>query len=89
MSFFERLRIGRRGTAYTAKQRLQTVLVHDRSGLSPGRLEALKVDMIDTLSRHVEIDRASVQLSLTKERDQQRLVADIPLASRRSRRRTT
>jgi|GEM_PF-1390569 len=81
------LRVSRGGSAQTAKKRLQLVLAHDRSGLSPGKLEALKIDMIDVLSQHVEIDRRSVSLSLTKDRNQHHLVADIPLVPQRSRRR--
>jgi cell division topological specificity factor len=87
MNLLERLRIGQRGSAHTAKERLRLVLTHDRSGLSPGVLEVLKDDIIDVLSRHVEIDKRSVRISLTRDGNQQRLVADIPLAPQRSRRR--
>jgi len=87
MSLFERLRGVDRRSARAAKERLQLVLIHDRADLSPGRLEALKDDLISVLSRHVEIDVHAVQISLTQERNQQRLVADIPLAPPRARRR--
>jgi cell division topological specificity factor len=87
MSIRERLRIGHRGSARTAKDRLKLVLIHDRAGLSPGKLDALKDDIIDVLSNYVEIDKQSVRISLTSDRDQQRLVADIPLAPLRARRR--
>mgnify|MGYP001090528006 FL=1 len=73
--------------AQTAKDRLQLVLVHDRADLPPGKLEALKDDLIATLSRHIEIDVRKVNISLTQDRHQQRLVADIPLAPSRARRR--
>jgi cell division topological specificity factor len=86
MNFFERLR-GERPSAQTAKDRLQLVLVHDRADLPPGKLEALKDDLIATLSRHIEIDVRKVNISLTQDRHQQRLVADIPLAPSRARRR--
>jgi len=86
MNFFERLR-GERHSAQTAKDRLQLVLVHDRADLPPGKLEALKDDLIATLSRHIEIDVRKVSISLTQDRHQQRLVADIPLAPSRARRR--
>jgi cell division topological specificity factor len=86
MSLRERLRFGRRGSASAAKERLQLVLIHDRAGLSPGRLEALKDDIVDLLASYVEIDRNAVRITLTKDRDQQRLVADIPLTPMRSRR---
>jgi cell division topological specificity factor len=86
MNFLQRLR-GESHSAATAKNRLQFVLVHDRADLPPGKLEALKNDLIEVISRHVEIDPRTVQISLTRERNQQRLVADIPLASARARRR--
>ena len=85
MNLLQRLR-GESRSATTAKSRLQFVLVHDRADLSPGTLEALKDDLIEALSRHVEIDPRTVQISLTRDRHQQRLVADIPLASARARR---
>ncbi len=86
MSIFDRLR-GDRHTARAAKERLQLVLIHDRADLPPGKMEALKDDLIATLSRHIEIDKRLVQISLTHDRNQQRLVADIPLAPPRARRR--
>jgi cell division topological specificity factor len=86
MNFLQRLR-GESHSAATAKNRLQFVLVHDRADLPPGKLEALKDDLIEVLSRHIEIDPRTVQISLTRERNQQRLVADILLAPPRARRR--
>jgi cell division topological specificity factor len=87
MSFLDRVGLSRRRSADSAKERLQFVLIHDRSGLSPGKLETLKDEIIDTISRHVEIDTAGVEINLTKEREQQRLVADIPLIPINRRRR--
>ena len=78
------LRGRERGSARTAKERLQFVLVHDRAGISASTLEALKDELIEAISRHVEIDREGVSVSLTKDRRRQRLVADIPLAERRT-----
>ena len=83
MSFLKR----RRRSASKAKDRLQLVLIHDRSGLSPGRLEALKDELIEVISRHIEIDIEAVHVTLSNERDSQRLVAEVPLAPVRSRRR--
>lgn len=74
-----------RGTAKTAKERLQFVLVHDRAGITPATIEAMKDDLIDAISRHVAIDSKAVEITLTKDRTKQRLVADIPLAAKRSR----
>lgn len=74
-----------RGSAKTAKERLQFVLVHDRAGITPATIDAMKDDLIDAISRHVAIDSEAVEITLTRDRSKQRLVADIPLASQRSR----
>ena len=87
MSLLARI-LGRpHGSATNAKDRLQLVLVHDRIGLSPGKIDMLKDELIEVISRHVEIDSKRVEISLSKDRKRQRLVADIPLADRRARRR--
>jgi cell division topological specificity factor len=77
MAFF----FGRKKSANSAKERLQLVLIHDRTDLSPAELDALKDDLIQTISRHVDIDPSSVTINLAQEGRSQRLVADIPLRS--------
>ncbi len=69
----------------TAKQRLQLVLVHDRNQIEPGMLEKIKDEIITIISKHVEIDRDGVQVTFTHGERENRLVADIPLSSRRAR----
>jgi cell division topological specificity factor len=73
-------------SARNAKERLQLVLVHDRTDLTPAELEALKDDLIQTISRHIEIDPDAVQIGLEKDGRSQRLVADIPLKNTTRRR---
>ena len=68
-----------------AKQRLQLVLVHDRANISPGLLETLKEEIIDVISKRVEIDGAATQISFTQTRTESKLVADIPLLDGRRR----
>ncbi len=84
--FFSRL-LGREPkSASQAKERLKLVLVHDRIDLSPGILESLKDDIIQVISRHVEIDPSTVRIEMTQEGREQRLIADIPLRQARRRR---
>jgi cell division topological specificity factor len=71
--------LGRRKSASSAKERLQLVLIHDRTDLTPAELDALKDDLIATISRHVEIDSAAVSITVAQDGRSQRLVADIPL----------
>ena len=88
MDFLDRVFGRKRQSANNAKQRLQLVLIHDRTALSPGELEAMKDDLIRAVSRHVEIDPDTVTIELETEGRSQRLVADIPLRSAPSRRRS-
>lgn len=85
MSFFDRL-FGRKNSANSAKERLQFVLIHDRTDLTPAELDSLKDDLIATISRHVEIDPQAMQIGVEHDGRSQRLVADIPLKSAARRR---
>jgi len=90
MSFFEKL-LGKKNSADSAKERLQLVLIHDRTDLTPAELDSLRDDLIATISRHVEIDTTSMQFGLEHDGRSQRLVADIPIknaARRRSSRKS-
>jgi cell division topological specificity factor len=72
---------GRKKSANSAKERLQLVLIHDRTDLSPAELESLKDDLIETISRHIDIDPSAVTISVAQDGRSQRLVANIPLRS--------
>jgi len=85
ISFLEQL-TGKK-SAKNAKERLQLVLIHDRTDLSPAALEALKDDLIEAISKHIDIDPSSVRIEVEHEGRAQRLIADIPL--RMSQRRKT
>lgn len=67
-----------------AKDRLQLVLVHDRVGLSPDQMNQLKDDLIQVISKYVEIDQEGINISLTKNGRESRLTADIPVIGSRS-----
>lgn len=79
-SFLDRVS-GRKRSAENAKERLQLVLIHDRTDLTAVELDALKDDIIAAISRHVDIDPDAVQIGVEREGREQRLVADIPLRS--------
>ena len=80
MGFFEKL-FGKKNSAGNAKERLQLVLIHDRTDLTPAELDSLKDDLIAAISRHVEIDVQSMQIGVEHDGRSQRLVADIPIKS--------
>ena len=78
-TFIDRI-LGRdKRSAKQAKERLKLVLIHDRTDLNPGTLDNLKDELIDVISRHVDIDPSAVQIKMTQDGRQQRLIANIPL----------
>lgn len=66
-------------SAQSAKERLQLVLIHDRTDLSPALVETLKDEIIAVISKHVEIDPGGVEINLSQTQRENRLVANIPL----------
>jgi len=62
-----------------AKERLRLVLVHDRIGVSPQLVEALKNDLINVISEYLDIDSTGLEINLTQEDDSVALVANIPI----------
>ncbi len=72
-------------SANVAKERLQLVLAHDRANIPPGTLETLKDEIINVISKHIEIDRANVEVSISHGPNGNRLVADIPVRTSRRR----
>jgi cell division topological specificity factor len=66
-------------SANAAKERLKLVLIHDRTDLSPTTLGNLKDDLIEVISRYVDIDPRAVRIDMEYNGREQRLIADIPL----------
>lgn len=78
-NFLDRLLRREPHSANQAKERLKLVLIHDRTDMAPGMMDALKDDIITVISRHIEIDPSAVRIEMTQEGREQRLIADIPL----------
>lgn len=84
MSFFNNLFNKRERSAQVAKERLLTVLVHDRVKLTPEKLEELKAELSAVVARYVpEAEPAEIEVTLLRGESTDMLKADIPL--RRSR----
>jgi cell division topological specificity factor len=67
------------GSGAVAKERLKLVLEYDRAQLSPAELELIRDDIIASISRHVDVSREDVQVTLEPGG---RLVAEIPIGGR-------
>ncbi len=66
-------------SADQAKERLKLVLINDRTDLSPAELDSMKNELLQVISRYIEIDPSSVSITMAQEGREQRLLADIPL----------
>lgn len=66
-----------------AKDRLKLILIHDRGDLSPQLLDMIKSEILEVISRYVEIDGEDVEIALTRtevnEGNSPALVANIPI----------
>ena len=78
-AWLERLMNTKSKSADDAKERLKLVLIHDRTNLTQKALESMKNELIEVISRYVEIDPSAVRIDMTQEGREQRLVADIPI----------
>lgn len=72
-----------------AKDRLKLILIHDRGELAPEILEKIKVEILEVLSKYIEIESDEVDLTVTKsnavEGNSPSLVANIPIRNLRGR----
>ena len=66
-------------SANTAKQRLQLVLAHDRSDLNPELLQQMRREILEVVSRYVEIDFEEGDMTLETEDRVTALVANLPI----------
>ena len=73
------------GSKQIAKERLQFVLVQDKISISPQNLERIKDDLLEVLSKYVEIDRSAMEISLSKVDSSIALVANIPVSNKKIR----
>ncbi len=72
--------IGRQqSSANTARERLQLVLAHDRSDLSPELLEQMRSEILNVVAKYVEIDMEEGAVSLETEDRMTALVANLPI----------
>ena len=85
MSLFSRF-FGQQESRSVAKDRLQLVLIHDRSDISPEVMENLRRDLIDVISQYMDIDESHIELQLERENSSVALVANIPVRTVRRRR---
>lgn len=62
-----------------ACNRLKLVLMQDRTNLTPFLLEKMRGEMIQVLSKYVEMDQEALELSFEQEGEQMALMLSIPV----------
>ena len=62
-----------------AQNRLKLVLMQDRTNLTPKVLEQMRGEMIDLLSKYLEMDKDLLELNFEQEGDQVALMLSIPV----------
>ena len=66
-------------SAGEAKDRLKLVLINDRTDLTPAEMESMKNELLAVISKYIPIDPKGVNISMSQEGREHRLLADIPL----------
>ena len=71
---------GGKDSKVTVKNRLQLILIQDRTGVSPEILDGLREDVFQVISKYFEVNESDVEMSLeTMDDDAVALVANIPV----------
>ena len=68
----------------TACNRLRVVLMQDRTNLNPQLLERMRKELIELLSKYVEMDKEALELNFEQEGDQMALMLSIPVLRAKS-----
>ncbi|MEN9204827.1 MAG: cell division topological specificity factor MinE [Thermostichales cyanobacterium SZTDM-1c_bins_54] len=62
-----------------ARQRLKLILAHDRADLTPAMMEAMRQEILEVVSRYVELDPTGLQFELTAVQGNTALIANLPI----------
>lgn len=89
MGWFDKLFSSKEKSGATAKKRLQMVLIHDRSEISPGMLQLIQDDIIQVIAKRLEIDPETVEVKVDQSEREGYLVAEVPLVQTAARKRAT
>jgi cell division topological specificity factor len=70
-----------------AKERLRLVLLSDHLALAPDVVEAMKTDLLEVISRYVEVDETNVEVTFEHREHEVAMLANIPIRSMKERER--
>lgn len=64
-----------------AKDRLKLLLVHDRADISSELLDEMRDELLQVISKYMEIDEDNTEINLTREDNKARLEANMAVKS--------
>ena len=70
---------GNDGSSQKAKDRLNIVLIHDRTDISPQLLDNLRDEIVAVLAKYMDIDTQKIEIDLDHDDNAVALVANIPI----------
>jgi cell division topological specificity factor len=85
LDFFKSLFRAPAPSGETAKERLRLVLLSDHLSLAPDVVESLKRDLMEVISRYVEIDSAHADVTFEHREREIAMLASIPITGVRER----
>ncbi len=66
------------------KQRLKFILAHDRAAISPQMFEMMRKEIMDVVSKYVELDREALDIRLESDNRMTVVVANLPIVALRA-----
>jgi cell division topological specificity factor len=64
---------------YQAKNRLQLVLAHDRAGVNPDLMDQMRKEILEVVSRYIDIDLEAMEFTIQSSDRQTSLSANLPI----------
>jgi cell division topological specificity factor len=66
-------------TKNEAKKRLQVLLIHDQVDITPAHMEDMRSEILDVVSKYLDIDPESMEIKLDKDGGKVALVSTLPV----------
>ena len=79
LSLFKQTETKEENAKDVACNRLRVVLMQDRTNLTPELLQRMRRELVELLSKYVEMDKDALELNFDQEGDQMALMLSIPV----------